>query len=134
MNRIWQVAYPPGVPAEIDVNKYASINAMLSRACRRFAGRPAFTNFGVGHTHAEVGERGAACEPAAGARQHGIDRSVLVDVDFGRHTRRIGYLPDSVHSSQAKACATLRIHPLNTHKQGVNGPPPGASDALPEGA
>ena len=54
MNRIWQVAYPPGVPAEIDVNKYASINAMLSRACRRFAGRPAFTNFGVSMTYAEV--------------------------------------------------------------------------------
>jgi long-chain acyl-CoA synthetase len=54
MDRIWLGAYPPGVPAEIDVSEYASINDMLSRACRKFAGRPAFTNFGVSMTYDEV--------------------------------------------------------------------------------
>src|SRR5258708_10233103 len=54
MERIWLGAYPAGGPAEIDVNEYAWTNGMLSRACRRFAGRPAFTNFGVSMTYAEV--------------------------------------------------------------------------------
>ena len=41
--RIWLKSYPPGVPAEADVNHYASIPEILAESCTRFATLPAFT-------------------------------------------------------------------------------------------
>ena len=43
IERIWLKSYPPGVPAEADVNAYASIADILRASCRRFSGHPAFT-------------------------------------------------------------------------------------------
>ena len=44
--RPWLASYPPGVPAQIDVNEYASIAQVLETACERFRHRPAFANMG----------------------------------------------------------------------------------------
>ncbi|HST00166.1 MAG TPA: AMP-binding protein [Usitatibacter sp.] len=41
--RIWLKSYPPGVPAEADVDAYASIADILRASCQRFARLPAFT-------------------------------------------------------------------------------------------
>jgi long-chain acyl-CoA synthetase len=41
--RIWLKSYPPGVPAEADVDAYASIADILRASCQRFAALPAFT-------------------------------------------------------------------------------------------
>lgn len=45
--RIWCKSYPPGVPYEIDMSEFSSINDILARSCRRFHDRPAFTNLGA---------------------------------------------------------------------------------------
>ncbi len=47
-------SYPQGIPAEVDVDKYPSIVAVLTETCRQFADRPAFANFGKQITYAEV--------------------------------------------------------------------------------
>src|SRR5215204_6589141 len=39
----WLKSYPPGVPAEIDASRYASIRDILEESFERFADRPAFT-------------------------------------------------------------------------------------------
>ncbi len=44
--RPWLDHYPAGVPAEIDVNQYASVPAVLEEAFGRFSDRPAFSSFG----------------------------------------------------------------------------------------
>ncbi|KZC15862.1 long-chain fatty acid--CoA ligase [Rhodanobacter sp. FW510-R12] len=44
--RPWLEHYPAGVPAEIDVNQYASVPAVLDEAFGRFSDRPAFSSFG----------------------------------------------------------------------------------------
>jgi len=44
--RPWLASYPPGVPAQIDVNQYRSIAQLLESACDRFRHRPAFSNMG----------------------------------------------------------------------------------------
>ncbi|MEO6800803.1 MAG: AMP-binding protein [Rhodanobacter sp.] len=44
--RPWLAQYPPGVPAEIDIDQYASVPAVLEEAFDRFRDRPAFANFG----------------------------------------------------------------------------------------
>jgi len=43
----WLKSYPPGMPAEIDVNAYASVTEVFTEATSRFATRPAFRNLGT---------------------------------------------------------------------------------------
>jgi long-chain acyl-CoA synthetase len=45
--RPWLTQYPPGVPAEIDVNAYASVVSIFEEACTRYANNTAFTSFGA---------------------------------------------------------------------------------------
>ena len=54
MDRIWLKHYPPGVPAEIDVNEYASIRDVFDESVARFGSRPAFTCLGKTLTFAEL--------------------------------------------------------------------------------
>jgi long-chain acyl-CoA synthetase len=46
VDRPWLSSYPKGVPAEIDINEFASIPAVLVSACDRFRNQPAFENMG----------------------------------------------------------------------------------------
>src|SRR5690606_41452656 len=50
----WLDAYPKGVPAEIDADKYPSLAALGERAFERYRDRPAFTNRGTTLTFGEV--------------------------------------------------------------------------------
>jgi len=54
IERIWLQHYPPGVPADIDPRRYASLKDMFEQSCARFAVRPAFTNMGVSLSFAEL--------------------------------------------------------------------------------
>jgi long-chain acyl-CoA synthetase len=53
-SRRWLGAYPPGVPAEIDPDRYASLCALIESSFARFGAAPAFTNFGTTLTFADV--------------------------------------------------------------------------------
>jgi long-chain acyl-CoA synthetase len=57
--RPWLAHYPPGVPAEIDVNKYSSIVAMFDEACARHPERPAYSSFGSTLTYAQLDQLSA---------------------------------------------------------------------------
>ncbi|HUL96384.1 MAG TPA: AMP-binding protein [Usitatibacter sp.] len=52
--RIWLRSYPPGVPAEADVNRYANIREILAESCSRFATLPAFTCLDATLDYAEL--------------------------------------------------------------------------------
>jgi long-chain acyl-CoA synthetase len=52
--RPWLASYPPGVPAQINVDEYRSIAHVLESACERFSHRPAFENMGKVLTYADV--------------------------------------------------------------------------------
>ena len=54
MDKVWLRSYPAGVPAEIDVTQYASMNDMLAQACRKFAHLPAFRNLDTTLTFEQV--------------------------------------------------------------------------------
>ena len=54
MDKIWLNSYPAGVPPEIDVNAYTSVNEVLASTCREFPTRPAFRNLGTTLTYAQV--------------------------------------------------------------------------------
>ncbi|UCG71854.1 MAG: AMP-binding protein [Chromatiales bacterium] len=59
MERIWLRSYPPGVPAELELDPQRSLVSMLEDACARFPDAPAFTNFGRTITYAELDELSA---------------------------------------------------------------------------
>ncbi|MDP1652727.1 MAG: AMP-binding protein [Rhodocyclaceae bacterium] len=54
MQPIWLEHYPQGVPAEIDVRRFASLADMFVQSCARFRERPAFTNMGVTLGYGEI--------------------------------------------------------------------------------
>jgi long-chain acyl-CoA synthetase len=57
MDKIWLNQYPPGVPAEITLDDQATLVSMLRTSCERFADRPAFHNWGVTLTYADLDRR-----------------------------------------------------------------------------
>jgi long-chain acyl-CoA synthetase len=46
MEKIWLKEYPQGVPAEIDVNEFASLRDFLEQSFAKYRSLPAFTNMG----------------------------------------------------------------------------------------
>src|SRR5258706_7912442 len=55
--RPWLKSYAPGVPADIDADRYTSLVALLESSFERFGARPAFTNLGTTLTFGEVEQR-----------------------------------------------------------------------------
>ncbi|WP_058834692.1 AMP-binding protein [Luteimonas abyssi] len=53
-DRPWLAQYSPGTPAEIDLDEFRSIPAVLQAAIRDFADRPAFSNMGKTMSYAEI--------------------------------------------------------------------------------
>ncbi len=54
MDKIWLRHYRAGVPAEIDLNEYASVNDMFARSCRKFSQLPAYRNMGATLTYGQL--------------------------------------------------------------------------------
>jgi long-chain acyl-CoA synthetase len=54
VEKIWLKEYPAGVPAEIDLKRYASVKQIFEECCVKFADRPAFVNMGVEITYKEL--------------------------------------------------------------------------------
>jgi len=54
VDRIWLKSYPKGVPAEIDVNTYASLRDVFDSVVAEFGPRPAYTCMGKSITFAEL--------------------------------------------------------------------------------
>ena len=60
MEKIWLKQYPAGVPAEIDVDQYASLVALLDESFRRYADRTAYKFMGRAITFRAVDRASAA--------------------------------------------------------------------------
>ena len=60
MEKIWIRHYPKGVPAEIDVNEYASVREVFEESCSKYAARPAFSCMGRSMSFAELDHLSAA--------------------------------------------------------------------------
>ncbi|WP_322106113.1 long-chain fatty acid--CoA ligase [Paraburkholderia sp. J41] len=54
MEKVWLKSYPPGVPAEIDMSRYASITALLEESFGAYRAKPAFACMGKTITYGEL--------------------------------------------------------------------------------
>ncbi len=52
--RIWLASYPPGIPHDIDPDRYPNINAVIDEACKTYRDRPAFTCMGKTQTFGDL--------------------------------------------------------------------------------
>src|SRR5271166_3727295 len=106
--RFWLKQYPPGVPAEIDPSRYATLNDLLEEAFRTHAALPAYVCMGAGLSYAELDRRSAAV--AAWLRAQGVAAGERVAI----------MLPNVLHYPIA-LCGVLRagatvvnVNPLYT--------------------
>jgi len=60
VEKIWLKSYPKGIPAEIDVNEYASVRELFEESVAKYAARPAFSCMGKSITFAELDTLSAA--------------------------------------------------------------------------
>lgn len=60
MDRIWQGQYPEGVPADIDVNAFASLADLFDQSVARFRERTAYLNMDHGITYGTLDAQSAA--------------------------------------------------------------------------
>jgi long-chain acyl-CoA synthetase len=56
IERPWLAHYPEGVPAQIDINQYTSLAAVVEEAFERFRHRPAFSSFDKVLTYGQIDE------------------------------------------------------------------------------
>ena len=54
MKKTWLQSYPAGIPHTIDLDPGDSLVSLFDEACKKFAGKPAFTNYGQTITYAEL--------------------------------------------------------------------------------
>jgi len=56
VDRVWLKQYPPGVPADIDPDQYASLKALVEEAFAKHRAFPAYTNMGATLSYAQLDE------------------------------------------------------------------------------
>ncbi len=54
MEKVWLKHYPPGIPEEIDLNEYSSVNDVFDQAVENFGTRPCFSNLGTTLTYSDM--------------------------------------------------------------------------------
>ena len=54
MEKVWLKSYPPGVPEDIDLESYQSVNDVFEQAIERFADNPCFSNLGTTLSYREM--------------------------------------------------------------------------------
>ena len=54
MKPVWLKSYPPGVPAEVNVDEYRSVGEVFTRTVEKFGSRAAFVNMGTSISFTEL--------------------------------------------------------------------------------
>ncbi|MDX1487225.1 MAG: AMP-binding protein, partial [Acidiferrobacterales bacterium] len=60
MEKIWLKAYPKGVPAEVDTDRYRSLNDIIQHSCGKYRRHPAFANMGVHLSYGDLDRQSSA--------------------------------------------------------------------------
>ena len=111
MDRVWLKSYPKGVPAEIDVNVYASVRDVFDQVVAKFAERPAYTCMGKSITFAELD----ASSTAFGAFLQG--RGLAKGARVALMMPNILPYPVCLFGTLIAGCTVVNVNPLYTARE-----------------
>ena len=111
MDRIWLDHYPRGVPAEIDVNEYASAREVFEESCRKFATRPAFSCMGRSITFADLDALSSTF--GAWLQHQGCTKGTRVALMMPN----ILQYPVCLFGALRAGCAIVNVNPLYTARE-----------------
>ena len=111
MEKIWLKSYPKGIPAEIDINTYASVREVFEESCAKFAGRRAFSCMGKAISFAELDE----LSRSFGAFLHG--RGLKKGARVALMMPNILQYPVCVFGVLRAGCTVVNTNPLYTARE-----------------
>src|SRR5215203_2326790 len=111
MEKTWLKQYPAGVPAEIDVNQYPSLVALLDESFRRFGDRTAYKFMGKAITFKEVDQASAAF--AAWLQAQGLAKGDRVAVMMPN----VPQYPVAVAAILRAGLVVVNVNPLYTPRE-----------------
>ena len=111
MDKIWLKQYPKGVPAEIDVNDYASVREVFTESVGQFADRPAYTCMGKTITFRELDTLSAAF--GAYLQANGCEKGTRVALMMPN----ILQYPVCLFGTLRAGCTVVNVNPLYTARE-----------------
>ncbi|HWJ57726.1 MAG TPA: AMP-binding protein, partial [Vicinamibacterales bacterium] len=111
MEKIWLKQYPAGVPAEIDVNQYSSLVALLDESFRRYGDRTAYKFMGKAISFKEVDQASAAF--AAWLQAQGLAKGDRVAVMMPN----VPQYPVAVAAILRAGLVVVNVNPLYTPRE-----------------
>ncbi|MPT39756.1 MAG: long-chain-fatty-acid--CoA ligase [Achromobacter sp.] len=108
MERIWQKSYPPGVPAEIEMDGVTTLVSVVRDSCRRYADETAYISMGKSIRYAELDRltRDFAAWLHANGLGHG-DRVALMMPNLLQY-------PVCLFGALRAGCVVVNCNPLYT--------------------
>jgi long-chain acyl-CoA synthetase len=111
MEKLWLKSYPPGVPAEVKLDIFASLPAMLDWVASRFRDKSAFSNQGATvawHELDAMSRRFAAYLHASGLRKG--ERVAIMLPNLLQY-------PVALFGALRAGCAVVNVNPLYTARE-----------------
>ncbi len=112
MEKVWLKSYPPGVPADIDPERYSSLKALIEEACERHASRPAFSNFGKTITYREL-ERMSRAFGAWLQKEARLERGDRIALMMPN----VLQYPIALYGALRAGLVVVNTNPLYTHRE-----------------
>ncbi len=111
MEKIWLDHYPKGVPAEIDVNAYASLRDVLEESIKQYGSRPAYTCMGKTITFDELDA--LSCAFGAYLQERGCKKGTRVALMMPN----ILQYPICLFGLLRAGCTAVNVNPLYTARE-----------------
>src|ERR1700712_5335798 len=111
MEKTWLKQYPAGVPANIDVNQYGSLVALLDESFKKFAERTAYKFLGKSITFSQVDDASRAF--AAWLQKQGLEKGDRVAVMLPN----VPQYPVAVAAILRAGYVVVNVNPLYTPRE-----------------
>jgi long-chain acyl-CoA synthetase len=111
VDKIWLKHYPKGVPAEINVNEYASLRDVFDESVAKYATRPAYTCMGKMITYGELDTLSTAF--AAWLQAKGCRKGARVALMMPN----ILQYPICLFGTLRAGCTVVNVNPLYTARE-----------------
>ena len=111
MEKIWLKSYPAGVPAEIDINQYASLREVLEEACAKYGPRPAYSCMGRTITFTDLDRLSAAF--GAFLQGRGLGKGARVALMMPN----VLQYPVCLFGILRTGCTVVNVNPLYTPRE-----------------